>query len=107
MRNWPEDVPLYIPDYESIPVHEFLKRSARDYSDRKAIIFYGRAVSYAEFDDLASYADRVHDFKSLIKASHPTSLGRRSTWQRTSTLGKWSSVKHCRRRSSARYSEEN
>ena len=52
MRNWPEGVPRHIRDYESIPVYEFLRRSAKNYPDRKATVFYGRAITYAQLETL-------------------------------------------------------
>jgi hypothetical protein len=46
LRNWPEGVPRHIRDYESIPVYEFLRRSAKNYPDRNARIFYGRRSTW-------------------------------------------------------------
>jgi long-chain acyl-CoA synthetase len=52
LSNWPEDVPRHITDYESIPVYEFLKRSARNQPDRKATVFYGRAITCTQLETL-------------------------------------------------------
>jgi len=47
LSNWPEDVPRHIPDCESILVYESLRRSARNQPEKKATVFYGRAITYA------------------------------------------------------------
>ncbi len=51
-KHWPEGVPKHI-DYPSIPVQELLRRTAKKYPDRTAIVFYGKRTSYAELDNLA------------------------------------------------------
>ncbi len=51
-KHWPEGIPKHI-EYPEIPVHELLRRTAKKYPDRTAIVFYGKRTSYAELDELA------------------------------------------------------
>src|SRR2546426_163347 len=47
--SWPEGVPKSI-DYPEIPVHELLRRAAKEFGDRPAITFYGKSTSYRDLD---------------------------------------------------------
>ena len=49
-RHWPQGVPKSI-DYPNIPVHELLRRTAKEHPDWPAIRFYGKQTTYREFDD--------------------------------------------------------
>ncbi len=51
-RHWPEGVPRAI-DYPDIPVHELLRRAAKDHGDWNALTFYGKKISYRELDEQA------------------------------------------------------
>src|SRR5438445_5483087 len=45
LGSWPEGVPKSI-DYPEIPVHELLRRAAKEFGDRPAITFYGKSIWY-------------------------------------------------------------
>src|SRR5256885_9973509 len=47
--SWPEGVPKSI-DYPEIPVHELLRRAAKEFGGRPAITFYGKSTSYRDLD---------------------------------------------------------
>src|SRR2546422_9644121 len=49
LGSWPEGVPKSI-DYPEIPVHELLRRAAKEFGDRPAITFYGKSISYRALD---------------------------------------------------------
>lgn len=53
-KRWLEQYPDNIPktlDYERIPLHEYLTRTARKHPDKIAMHFMGKNVSYQEFYD--------------------------------------------------------
>lgn len=52
MRNWPEGVPTTL-DYPDIGVDELLRQTAKAHSERPAVTFYGRSMSYRELDSAA------------------------------------------------------
>ena len=52
LRTWPEGVPQSI-EYPDIPVHELLRRTAREHGDRPALTFYGKTTTYRELDAAA------------------------------------------------------
>src|SRR5437899_164840 len=49
LGSWPEGVPKSI-DYPEIPVHELLRRAAKEFGDRPAITCYGKSISYRALD---------------------------------------------------------
>ena len=49
LGSWPEGVPKSI-DYPEIPVHELLRRAAKEFGGRPAITFYGKSISYRDLD---------------------------------------------------------
>src|SRR3989454_588921 len=49
LGNWPEGVPKSI-DYPEIPVHELLRRAAKEFGGRPAITVYGKSTSYRDLD---------------------------------------------------------
>ena len=49
LGSWPEGVPKSI-DYPETPVHELLRRAAKEFGDRPAITFYGKSISYRALD---------------------------------------------------------
>ncbi|OGS49388.1 MAG: long-chain fatty acid--CoA ligase [Euryarchaeota archaeon RBG_16_68_13] len=51
-RHWPDGVPrtIEVPD---IPLHELLRRAAREHGSRPAISFYNTSMSFGELDDAA------------------------------------------------------
>ena len=51
-RSWPEGIPRSL-DYPDIPVHELLRRAAKEHADRPAVTFYGKTWTYRELDDAA------------------------------------------------------
>ncbi len=51
-RHWPEGVPKSL-EYPDVPVHELLRRSARQSGDRPAVTFYGKVMTYADLDAAA------------------------------------------------------
>jgi long-chain acyl-CoA synthetase len=52
MKYWPEDVPKEVVFSEGkIPVFEYLRIHAKRTPDKKAIIYYGREISYRELDE--------------------------------------------------------
>jgi len=52
LGSWPEGVPKSI-DYPEIPVHELLRRAAKEFGGRPAITFYGKSISYRDLDAAA------------------------------------------------------
>src|SRR2546426_1150938 len=52
LGSWPEGVPKSI-DYPEIPVHELLRRAAKEFGGRPAITFYGKSTSYRDLDAAA------------------------------------------------------
>src|SRR5438093_122734 len=52
LGSWPEGVPKSI-DYPEIPVHELLRRGAKEFGGRPAITFYGKSISYRDLDAAA------------------------------------------------------
>ncbi len=50
--RWPAGVPRSI-DYPDIPVHELLRRAAKEYPDRPALRFYGKTTTYRNLDAAA------------------------------------------------------
>ena len=53
-KNWPKSVPSCSkPPLGEMPVADYLKKQARSTPDRPAIIYYGREVSFREFDESA------------------------------------------------------
>jgi len=48
-RHWPEGVPKTL-EYPDIPVHELLRRTAKEGPDWPAIRFYGKTITYGELD---------------------------------------------------------
>ena len=51
-HNWPAEVPKTL-QYPNVPLHEILKKTAREYPERTAIIFGEREISYAELEMLS------------------------------------------------------
>jgi len=51
-RNWPAEVPKTL-QYLDVPLHEILKKTAREYPEKTAIIFGEREISYAELEMLS------------------------------------------------------
>ncbi|MFP5475811.1 MAG: AMP-binding protein, partial [Gammaproteobacteria bacterium] len=44
------------------PLHEYLRAHARHQPDKAAIVWYGRALSYAELDRMSdAFAQTLHD----------------------------------------------
>src|ERR1700756_4158573 len=52
LGSWPAGVPKSI-EYPDIPVDELLRRAATKYTDRPALSFYGKTISYGELDAAA------------------------------------------------------
>src|SRR2546427_3946827 len=52
LGSWPDGVPKSI-DYPEIPVHELLRRAAKEFGGRPAITFYGNSISYRDLDAAA------------------------------------------------------
>lgn len=54
MKNWPDFVPQE-PTYfrGKKPIFEYLRDNAREFPDRKAIIFYGKELTYGELDRMS------------------------------------------------------
>lgn len=53
-KNWPKSVPSCSkPPLGEMPVADYLKKQARNTPDKPAIIYYGREVSFREFDESA------------------------------------------------------
>src|SRR5256885_4262795 len=52
LGSWPEGVQKSI-DYPEIPVHELLRRAAKEFGGRPAITFYGKSISYRDLDAAA------------------------------------------------------
>jgi long-chain acyl-CoA synthetase len=48
-NNWPSQVPKHI-DYPLVPLQELLKKSAKEFPQKTAIVFGGREISYAQLD---------------------------------------------------------
>ena len=51
-HNWPAEVPKTL-QYPNVPLHEILKKTAREYPEKTAIIFGEREISYAELEMLS------------------------------------------------------
>ncbi len=51
-RSWPEGIPHSL-EYPDIPVHELLRRAAKEHADWPAVTFYGKTWTYREVDDAA------------------------------------------------------
>src|SRR6266704_2427862 len=51
-RSWPEGIPHSL-EYPDIPVHELLRRAAKEYPDRPALRFYGKTTTYRNLDAAA------------------------------------------------------
>ena len=48
-KFWPPDVPRHI-DYPDIPLSDFLKKTAKNYPDHPAIIYFDKEISYRQLD---------------------------------------------------------
>ena len=51
-KFWPESVPKHI-DFPVIPLHELLRKSARNFPEKTAIVYFDKEMSYRELDDLS------------------------------------------------------
>lgn len=52
LKSWEASLPREVQyDFGSIPLHEYLRKRAKEAPDRAAIIFYGREISYRELDE--------------------------------------------------------
>src|SRR4030065_2769042 len=51
-HNCPAEVPKTL-QYPNVPLHEILKKTAREYPEKTAIIFGEREISYAELEMLS------------------------------------------------------
>ena len=51
-RSWPADMPKTM-HYPDISLHEILKKTAREHSEKTAIIFRDREISYGQLDELS------------------------------------------------------
>jgi long-chain acyl-CoA synthetase len=61
---WPDDLLPREPTFpmDGAPVHEHVRRQARERPDDPALTFYGRTLSWREFDDHVSrFAAALHD----------------------------------------------
>ncbi|MCI4371555.1 MAG: long-chain fatty acid--CoA ligase, partial [Thermoplasmata archaeon] len=47
--HWPDGVPHSL-GYPDIPVHELLRRTAKQHGERPALTFYGKTMTYRELD---------------------------------------------------------
>lgn len=47
LKHYPEQIPHTLT-YESVPIQEFLTRSAKKYADHTAIHFMGKEMNYEE-----------------------------------------------------------
>ena len=54
-KSYDESVRATVP-YEEVPVPDFLKRTAKEYPDRDAILFMNRSISYGEYKE---HSDRM------------------------------------------------
>lgn len=62
-EGWPDDLPrsLSFPEGRR-PLHEYVRRHAREQPGRPAVTYYGRTLSWSEFDDhVASFAAAMAD----------------------------------------------
>jgi len=52
LKNWPKSMPkeLVYP-HGKVPIHEYLKINAKKNPDKKAIVFYGKEISYKELNE--------------------------------------------------------
>jgi long-chain acyl-CoA synthetase len=51
-KFWPESVPKHI-DFPEIPLHELLRKSAREFPEKTAIVYFDKEMSYRELDNLS------------------------------------------------------
>jgi len=76
--HWPEGVPKTI-DYPDIPVHQLLRRAAKEHGSRAAVTFYGKSLTYQELDDqadrfaagLSRIGVKPHERVSLVLPNTP------------------------------------
>ena len=52
LNSWPADVPKTLR-YPDVPLHEILKKAAREHPEKNALIFYDKQISYKELDLLS------------------------------------------------------
>src|SRR4030042_6295928 len=51
-RSWPKDVPKNL-EYPKVPLHEILKKTAKEHPEKAAIAYFERELTYAELDSLS------------------------------------------------------
>lgn len=51
-KFWPESVPKHI-DFPEIPLYELLRKSAREFPEKTAIVYFDKEMSYRELDNLS------------------------------------------------------
>ena len=51
-KHWPQEVPQII-EVPEVPLHELLRRTAREHGDWPAVTFYGKTMTYRELDEAA------------------------------------------------------
>ncbi len=71
LKNYPSGVGRRI-EYKKHPLHQVLTRTARDYPDKKALVFYGQSYSFKEIDEQSSrFAYALQD-KGIKKGDRVT-----------------------------------
>src|SRR4030042_4355981 len=51
-RSLPKDVPKNF-EYPKVPLHEILKKTAKEHPEKAAIAYFAREITYAELDSLS------------------------------------------------------
>jgi long-chain acyl-CoA synthetase len=51
-RFWPSDVPKSM-EYPVVPLNEILKKTAKEHSEKTAIAYFEREITYGELDSLS------------------------------------------------------